>query len=127
MTVDRPTRFAADLLDDAAAEGARQSRSAKQQLDHWARLGRALDRRHASTLRAVLDGDVTLASLDSPTRTAIGAAIDTAIEERAAATSLGGSALARGIAVVALDDTGELIRHEADGTSAPYSAPRRAR
>ena len=37
---DRVTRVAADLMDSAAAEGARQSRSAKQQLDHWARGGR---------------------------------------------------------------------------------------
>ncbi len=41
-TADRVTRFAADLFDSAAAEGARQSRSAKQQLDHWARVGRAV-------------------------------------------------------------------------------------
>ena len=32
-TADRVTRVAADLMDSAAAEGARQSRSAKQ-LDH---------------------------------------------------------------------------------------------
>ena len=42
-TADRVTRIAADLMDSAAAEGARQSRSAKQQLDHWARVGRAVD------------------------------------------------------------------------------------
>ena len=41
-TADRVTRVAADLMDSAAAEGARQSRSAKQQLDHWARVGRAV-------------------------------------------------------------------------------------
>jgi len=41
-TADRVTRIAADLMDSAAAEGARQSRSAKQQLDHWARVGRAV-------------------------------------------------------------------------------------
>ena len=41
-TADRVTRFDADLFDSAAAEGARQSRSAKQQLDHWARVGRAV-------------------------------------------------------------------------------------
>jgi len=127
MTVDRPTRFAADLLDDAAAEGALQSRSAKQQLDHWARLGRSLDRRHAATLRAVLDGSLELAQLDAPTRTAVNAALDTAIEERAAAVSLGASALARGIAVVALDDSGALVRHAPDGTTTPYPGPRRAR
>lgn len=127
MPVDRPTRFAADLLDDAAIEGARQSRSAKQQLDHWARLGRALDRRHAATLRSVLEGDVALSSLDAPTRNAVNASLDAAIEERAAAASLGAVALRRGIAVVALDDSGALIRHDPDGTATPYSAPRRAR
>ena len=41
-TADRVTRFAADLVDSATVEGARQSRSAKQQLDHWARVGRAV-------------------------------------------------------------------------------------
>ena len=44
---DRVTRFAADLLDAAAVKGARQSRSAKQQLDHWARVGRAVSSYHS--------------------------------------------------------------------------------
>jgi len=47
------TRFAADLLDSAAAEGARQSRSAKQQLDHWARVGCAVSSRHSAARRDV--------------------------------------------------------------------------
>jgi len=34
---DRVTRTAADLYGSAVAEGARQRRSAKQQVDHWAR------------------------------------------------------------------------------------------
>ena len=127
MTVDRPTRFAADLLDDAAAEGARQSRSAKQQLDHWARLGRALESRHATTLRAVLDGDVALSSLDAPARVAVNAALDAAIEVRAASTSLGSAALSRGIAVVALDASGSLVRHNPDGTTEEFATGRRAR
>jgi hypothetical protein len=48
---DRPTRFAADLLDSAAEEGARQSRSAKQLLDHWARVGRAVAMPHTAARR----------------------------------------------------------------------------
>ena len=40
MAADKVTRFAADLVDAAAVEGARHSRSTKQQLDHWARVGR---------------------------------------------------------------------------------------
>jgi hypothetical protein len=122
MTVDRPTRFAADLLDDAAAEGARQSRSAKQQLDHWARLGRTLERTHSATLRSVLDGSVALASLDAPARTAVNSMLDTDIEERAARMSLGNEALSRGTVVVALDDSGALVRYFPDGTTEVLSS-----
>ena len=117
MTADRPTRFAADLLDDAAVEGARQSRSAKQQLDHWVRLGRTLERRHGATLRSVLDGSVALADLDGHTQMAVNAALDADIDERAAGASLGGSALAHGTPVVALDDSGALVRYLPDGTT----------
>ena len=51
--LDRVTRVAADLVDSAAAEGARQSRSAKQQLDHWARVGRAVSSQHTASRRRV--------------------------------------------------------------------------
>jgi hypothetical protein len=41
---DRVTRVAADLFDSAVVQGARESRSAKQQLDHWARVGRSVSK-----------------------------------------------------------------------------------
>jgi ParD-like antitoxin of type II bacterial toxin-antitoxin system len=47
------THFAADSLENAAAEGARQRRSARQQLDHWARVGRAASSRHSAARRKV--------------------------------------------------------------------------
>ena len=59
MALDKPTRFATDLFESAAVEGARQRRSAEQQLDHWARLGRAVSMHQtAARLRveAVLAG-----------------------------------------------------------------------
>lgn len=52
-TTNRVTRFAADLMDSAAAEGARQNRSAEQQLDHWARVGRAVSSQHSVARRKV--------------------------------------------------------------------------
>jgi hypothetical protein len=61
---DRVTRTAADLYGSAVAEGARQRRSAKQQLDHWARVGRAVTRRHTAArqkVEAALAGDLALA------------------------------------------------------------------
>jgi hypothetical protein len=50
---DRVTRFAADLVDAATVEGARQSRSAKQQLDHWARVGRAVSAQQTAARRRI--------------------------------------------------------------------------
>lgn len=38
-----PTRISGDLFAAAKAVGEIQSRSAAQQLDHWARIGRALE------------------------------------------------------------------------------------
>ena len=61
-TADRVTRFAADLMDSAAAAGARQSRSAKQQLDHRARVGRAVSSRQTAARRRVA---AALAGLDT--------------------------------------------------------------
>ena len=50
---DRVTRLAADLVDSAEAEGVRQSRSAKQQLDHWVRVGRAVSSQQTASRRRV--------------------------------------------------------------------------
>ena len=66
MPADRVTRFAVDLLDSAAVEGARHSRSAKQQLDHWARVGRTVSAYHSTARRrveAALDGTLPLTAL----------------------------------------------------------------
>jgi hypothetical protein len=65
-TADRVTRVAADLMDRAAAEGARQGRSAEQQLDHWARVGRAVSSQQTAAQRrvgAALTGDLELHEL----------------------------------------------------------------
>jgi hypothetical protein len=59
-------RVAADLVDSAAAEGVRQSRSAKQQLDHWARVVRAVSSQHSASRRrveAALAGSLDVAYL----------------------------------------------------------------
>ncbi len=87
MALDKPTRFATDLLESAAVEGARQSRSAKQQLDYWARLGRAVSMHQtAARLRveAVLAGTTALAELDPTERLVANSEIDVAIQQHAA-------------------------------------------
>lgn len=117
---DRPTRVAADLLDAAAVEGERQSRSAKQQLDHWARVGRAVSARSsASRLRveAALAGSLPERELSGDERVVLNAEVAAAISATARAVRFGEVLAARGVTTVALDDEGRLTRYHPDGTT----------
>ncbi len=119
---DRPTRFAADLLDSAAVEGPRQSRSAKQQLDHWTRVGRAVSM-HQSAARnrveAVLAGALPLSVLGPEERLVANAELDAAVQQDAQSTSYGARLAAEGLTTVALDDDGRLVEYRPDGSHAP--------
>lgn len=117
---DRVTRVAADLIDSAAVEGARQSRSAKQQLDHWARVGRAVSSHHTAARRrveAALAGEAGLDTLSREEGVVFNAEISAAIEERLAGADYGELLAARGITTVALDDAGRIVQYRPDGTS----------
>jgi hypothetical protein len=117
---DRVTRFAADLVDSAAAEGARQSRSAKQQLDHWARVGRAVSSQHTASRRrveAALAGQLAMGELTVEEGVVFNAEISAAIEESLARSDYGRALAARGVTTVALSDAGEIVEHRPDGTS----------
>jgi hypothetical protein len=119
-TADRVTRVAADLMDSAAAEGARQSRSAKQQLDHWARVGRAVSNQHSVARRrveAALAGDVPLRDLTDEEGVVFNAEISAAIQERLASADYGAVLGARGVTTVALDEDGEIVQYAPDGSS----------
>lgn len=119
-TADRVTRFAADLMDSAAAEGARQSRSAKQQLDHWVRVGRAVSSQQTAARRKVesaLAGDTPLRDLTPEEGVVFNAEIEAAIDESLARTDYGKMLAARGVTTVALNDEGELVQYRPDGTS----------
>lgn len=117
---DRVTRFAADLMDSAAAEGARQSRSAKQQLDHWARVGRAVSSQQSAARRkveAALSAETPLRDLSSEEGVVFNAEISAAIEESLARTDYGKTLAARGITTVAIDDDGEIVQYRPDGST----------
>src|SRR5436853_6879974 len=126
-TADRVTRFAADLLDSAAAEGARQSRSAKQQLDHWARVGRAVSSQHTAARRrveAALAGELELADLSVEEGVVFNAEISGAIQESLAKENYGEVLARRGITTVALNEDGEIVEHRPDGSSGVMTAQR---
>jgi hypothetical protein len=125
-TADRPTRVASDLLDSATVEGARQSRSAKQQLDHWARVGRAVcAQQSAARLRveAAFAGTLPLGELGGEEAVAFNAEVQARVEETLRGMNLGAVLNARGISTVSLDESGELVEHRPDGTSRLLETP----
>jgi ParD-like antitoxin of type II bacterial toxin-antitoxin system len=125
---DRVTRFAADLLDSAAVEGARQSRSAKQQLDHWARVGRAVSSQQTAARRrveAALAGDLEVRELSHEEGVVFNAEIAAAIQESLSESNYGEVLAKRGITTVAVNEAGELVEHLPDGTSVVLSPKRR--
>ena len=129
MSTDVPTRFAADLFESAQVEGARESRSAKQQLDHWARVGRAVSSQQTAARRrveAALTGDLELRELSAEEGAVFNAEIAAAVQEQLAGSSYGTLLAERGITTVALDENGDIVEHRPDGSSVTLTAKRRA-
>jgi hypothetical protein len=125
-TADRPTRIASDLLDSATVEGARQSRSAKQQLDHWARVGRAVCAQHGAArmrVEAAFAGTLPLSELSGEEAVVFNAEVQARVEENLRSMDLGAVLNARGITTVSLNENGELVEYRPDGTSRPIETP----
>lgn len=83
-----PTRIDRDLFEAARSAGALHSRSAAQQLDHWARLGRELEASPGVThdaIERVLSGEVPYDALSGPEQALARVAWDVRIAERVSA------------------------------------------
>ncbi|MCU1369315.1 MAG: hypothetical protein JWO77_509 [Ilumatobacteraceae bacterium] len=119
MAADTPTRVAIDLMEAAALEGSLEQRSAKGQIDYWARIGQKVTRRDTASRRRIercLGGDLPWSALRPAERRVANAELDLAIEEAADQVSLGGVAAVAGIVTVALDDQGRLCEFHPDGS-----------
>lgn len=122
---DKVTRFSADLVEAAAAEGARQSRSARQQLDHWVRVGRAVSSvctAQRTRVEAALAGQLPMRELTAEESIVVNAEISAAIEENLASTHFGDELAAEGITTVALDESGNLVEYRPDGSTSILAA-----
>lgn len=123
MPGDRVTRFDADLFEAAADEGRRENRSARQQLEHWARVGRELCSHDAAAHRritAAARGKLPLSALCSGAeRRAANAELNVAIREQAASEAFGRSVLHAGVRAVALDEDDKLVEFLPDGRKRP--------
>jgi hypothetical protein len=119
---DRPTRVPSELFDSAVVEGARENRSAKQQLEHWARVGRSVCARATASRRRVEDalgGRLPVEHLSDEEAIVFDSEVQSRLEARLRTTNLGAVLAARGITTVALNERGELTEYRPDGTSAP--------
>ncbi|WP_241386863.1 ParD-like family protein [Rhodococcus sp. CH91] len=118
-STDKVTRFDAELVDSAIAEGGRQNRTGRQQLEYWARIGRAMTAHETASLHRVQDALAGLRETSELT-TAEGRLFDAEIDARLAdglaRADYAGVLAARGVTTVLLDDEGRLVEQRPDGS-----------
>lgn len=104
---DRVTAFSADLYEAAELEGARHSRSARQQLDYWSRVGQAVtSARSAERAKvvALLTGKLPWTELSEHEATLANAEVCARISLTAAHLDMERALGGDGVPTVALDD-----------------------
>lgn len=119
-TTDRVTRLSASLVSDAARVGIEEQRSARQQLEHWVRVGRSVSQRTSASRRRVesaLAGTLPSAALTEEESVVFDAEIDALIEERLDTMDHVARRAAAGFASVAMDDAGRMIEYHPDGST----------
>lgn len=118
-SADKVARFDADLVDSAIAEGERQQRTGRQQLEHWARVGRAMTAHTTAPLakvRAALAGDIPPEQLSEAEGDVFNAEIRAAIAESLADADYRKTLAERGVTTVSMNDKGELVEYRPDGS-----------
>ena len=107
-----PTRIDDELYEDAKAAGSVMSRSAAQQIAHWAKIGRELESSGAVSTRAIAEVLAQRSSYDALTaeeQAIVRAEWAERIEERHAALDMTGEFAAQGRTWVELGDDGEVV------------------
>ncbi|MCZ4552144.1 TA system antitoxin ParD family protein [Gordonia rubripertincta] len=120
QSADKVTRFDSTLVDSAIAEGRRQNRTGRQQLEYWARIGQAMTAHETSALSRVqqaLTGTVPTADLTDAEGRLFNAEVDVKIAEGLDRTDYRAELAASGITTVVLDDQGRLVEQSPDGTT----------
>ena len=107
-----PIRVDRDLFDAASSTGAAHSRSAAQQLSHWARIGRefeAASKVSQRDIERVLAGDGSYDRLAENEQAIVRAVWDERVAQRIAALNYETEFRARGESWSTLDDKGRVI------------------
>lgn len=118
-SVDKVTRMDARLVDSAIAEGKRQQRTGRQQLEHWALVGRSVTAGETAAtgrIAAALRGDLDLGELTNAEGVVFNAEVHARISERVDTTNFRSELAARGITTVSLNAEGQIEEFRPDGT-----------
>jgi ParD-like antitoxin of type II bacterial toxin-antitoxin system len=116
-----PTRIDQHLFEAAKAAGELHSRSAAQQLDHWARVGRELEASPAVThdeIARVLSGQASYDTLDDRAQAFVRVAWNQQVEGRIGALDLTGPLAAAGQPWAEGDADGNVVVREPGSTGA---------
>lgn len=115
MATTSPTRIDDELFASAKLVGSVMSRSASQQIAHWARIGRELEASGTVSHRdiaATLAGERRYDELDAEEQAVVRAEWMELLDERRASLDLAAAYAAQGRSYVELDDDGQVVRRE---------------
>ncbi|MFS0895412.1 TA system antitoxin ParD family protein [Microbacterium sp. 179-I 3D3 NHS] len=120
MSSSMPTRVDGDLFEVAKSIGAEESRSAAQQITHWARIGRELEaspRVNHRDIRRVLAGVAAYDDLDEHGQAVVRATWDEQVVERRARLDLAAEFRAAGRTWTEADSAGRAVTRGRDSDS----------
>lgn len=122
MATTSPARIDDDLYASAKLVGKLESRSASQQVAHWARIGREIEASSTISHRAiteVLTGTRRYDGLDAEEQALVRSAWSELMERRGAALDLASEFAAAGRTWVELDDGGNVVERSGAGGGKP--------
>lgn len=118
MSKTIPLRVEAELFESAKSIGAVTSRTATQQLAHWARIGRALEAdpgTSAGDVQRVLAGETAYDALGEHDQAIVRAAWDERMAERLARLDLAAEFTQAGRTWSEADEQGRVVKRTATG------------
>ena len=125
MAANSPTRIDDDLFEAAKAAAATQSRSAAQQVNHWARIGRQLEASGAVSQRdiaRVLAGTHSYDALDPLSQAVVRTAWDEQLKEVREKLDFTTSLTAAGLPWAEADEAGQTVHRQSAGAKRKPSA-----
>ncbi|MFT4087254.1 MAG: hypothetical protein QM658_08845 [Gordonia sp. (in: high G+C Gram-positive bacteria)] len=123
-STDRVVRISAEIYDDAAKAAERESRSTRQQVEYWMKLGRAVARRAESSqsrVEAAFAGILSIEDLSPSETSEYNERLADRVSARLADINFVEEARLQGYGSVTLGPDGEIIEHRPDGTTARLS------